>query len=195
MIDKRVIKTKKNIKRTLVEMLKDNSFEKITVADLCRRGEISRITFYTHYDDKYMLISEMYTDFITEADHIYHQLQKRNNTKNDAIIGYKNLLTAVLDMFYNNIEYFKHASSEENPYLFTTFFNHVYDSVDNYLIRHSGLTSSFPPRQTAALICHGLFGVINSCTYEGMNEKQVREIAESMYEVLLESNLFKKTIN
>lgn len=194
MQDKRIIKTKKNIKRTMIDMLDSMSFEKITVAELCRRGEISRITFYTHYDDKYALINEMYNDYLKEAYDIYHDLQAKNNEKMDSFTGYKNLLQCVLDMFYKNFDYFKHTSAEENPYLFTTFFNYVYESVENYLIRHTGIISRFPSKQTAALICNGLFGVINSCNYEGMSEEEVRIIAGSMYEIMLTSRLFKKVI-
>jgi len=192
MEDKRVIKTKRNIKSTLVKMLEDMKFEKITVADLCRRGDISRITFYTHYDDKYSLINEMYNDYLQEAYDIYHELQSKNNEDMDSFKGYKNLLKCVLDMFYRNYDFFKHTSAEENPYLFTNFFNYVFESVDDYLVRHTGIVSKFPPKQTAALLCNGLFGVINSCNYEGMEEKEVRGIAEGMYEIMLTSKLFRK---
>ena len=36
MEDKRVIKTKRNLKRTMIEMICDMPFEKITVSELCR---------------------------------------------------------------------------------------------------------------------------------------------------------------
>lgn len=192
MEDRRIVKTKKNIKATLISMLDDMSFEKITVAELCRRGEMSRITFYTHYDDKYELIKEMYNDYLQEAYDIYHDLQGKNNEKQDSLLGYKNLLTCVLDMFYKNFDFFKHTSAEENPYLFTNFFNYVFESVDDYLVRHTGIVSQYPPKQTAAFLCNGLFGVINTCNYEGMKEKEVREVAESIYEIMLTSKLFRK---
>lgn len=190
MVDKRVLKTKKNIKSTLISMLDSIEFEKITVAELCRRGEISRITFYTHYEDKYSLIAEMYNDYLIEAYDIYHEYQKNNNKMNDSKRGYKNLLTSVLDMYYKNYNFFKHTSAEENPYLFTNFFNNVFDSVNDYLKRHTGLVPKYSTRQTAAFLCNGFFGVISTCNYEGMEEKEVRLIAESIYEVMLKSELF-----
>ena len=49
MEDKRITKTKKNLKYTLVDMLAEQPFEKITITELCSRTEISRITFYSHY--------------------------------------------------------------------------------------------------------------------------------------------------
>lgn len=64
MEDKRITKTKKNLKYTLVDMLAEQPFEKITITELCSRTEISRITFYSHYSDKYALVDEMFQDMI-----------------------------------------------------------------------------------------------------------------------------------
>ena len=57
-------KNKKNLKYTLVDMLAEQPFEKITITELCSRTEISRITFYSHYSDKYALVDEMFQDMI-----------------------------------------------------------------------------------------------------------------------------------
>lgn len=192
MEDKRIIKTKKNIKATLIDMLSEMPFEKVSVADLCRRGEISRITFYTHYEDKYALVAEMYNDYLKEAYDIYHNLQETNNEKHDSVAEYMNLLKCVLDMFYNNINFFAHTSAEENPYLFTNFYNYVLKSVEEYIFRHPGLEPKYSPKQTAAFLCNGLFGVINTCVHEGMKEREVREVAEDIYAIMLDSKLFSK---
>ncbi len=85
--DKRVAKTKRNLKETMIELLQEMPFEKITVTELCRRGETSRITFYTYYEDKYALVNEMFADYIQEADQNYHDLQARNNPGGDGFIG------------------------------------------------------------------------------------------------------------
>ena len=87
--DKRVAKTKRNLKETMIELLQEMPFEKITVTELCRRGETSRITFYTYYEDKYALVNEMFADYIQEADQNYHDLQARNNPGGDGFIGYR----------------------------------------------------------------------------------------------------------
>ena len=59
MEDRRVIKTKKNLKATLIEMMGEISFEQISITELCKRAEISRITFYAHYSDKYALADDI----------------------------------------------------------------------------------------------------------------------------------------
>ena len=95
MEDKRITKTKRNIKATLTDILQEMPFEKISVAEICRRGDISRITFYAHYEDKYDLAEEIFSDHVQEAYDKYHALQAENNPGNNGFIGYQNLLEAI----------------------------------------------------------------------------------------------------
>ena len=190
--DKRITKTKRNIKATLTDILQEMPFEKISVAEICRRGDISRITFYAHYEDKYALAEEIFSDHVQEANDKYHALQAVNNPKNDGFIGYQNLLEAILSLYYDNYAFFSHTTSRENPYLFSAYFNRMYISVDDYLRRHTYLKPRFSFHQTAALICNGLFGVINSCVADHLSESEARAVARDMYAVLLHSDMFEK---
>lgn len=51
MLDKRINKTKKNIEKAFLSLLERNSVEQITVTMICASAEISRSTFYDHYED------------------------------------------------------------------------------------------------------------------------------------------------
>lgn len=68
MEDKRIKKTKKNLKATLIAMLNQMSFEQITITELCRQSDTSRITFYKHYNDKYALADEIFQG-LSESRH------------------------------------------------------------------------------------------------------------------------------
>lgn len=193
MEDKRVIKTKRNIKDTLIRLLQTTPFEKITVAEICREGALSRITFYTYYDSKYALLHELFSDYIQEADATYHALQRKCHADSDSLTGYENLLECILELFFNHPDFFRHTTPTENPYLFSEFFNQVFCSVDDYMKRHKSLIPKYPTRQMSALICSGLVGVINSCSDEKMSEKELRKTAVSMYRDLMNSNLFYDT--
>lgn len=192
MEDKRITKTKRNIKATLTALLQEIPFEKISVAEICRRGDISRITFYAHYEDKYALAEEIFSDHVQEAQDKYHMLQAENNPKNNGFIGYQNLLDAILSLYYDNYTFFSHTTSSENPYLFSSYFNWMNASVDDYLRRHTYLKPRFPFHQTAALICNGLFGVINSCVADHLSEAETRALVRDIYAVLLSSDMFEK---
>lgn len=57
--DLRVRRTQKAIKHALLELIEEEGFEKITVKDITDKAEISRNTFYLHYEDKYDLTNKM----------------------------------------------------------------------------------------------------------------------------------------
>lgn len=64
--DRRVIRTKKNIKRAFNELLKEKGFEAITVQDIADRADINRGTFYLHFLDKYDLFERKVDDILAE---------------------------------------------------------------------------------------------------------------------------------
>lgn len=70
--DPRVKKTLRDIDRALIEGLKNNTLQKITVDYLCREAEINRTTFYKYYTDKYNLfnnyIERILSDFKEAMD-------------------------------------------------------------------------------------------------------------------------------
>lgn len=191
MEDKRIIKTRKNIKATLIELLQKQSFEKVSVSEICRVGETSRITFYTYYDDKYSLVEEMFRDYITEATKDYHRLQEKNNPENNARKGYDNLLESILNLYENNALFFSQTTPAKNPYLYSAFFQHVFENVEDYLNRHNQqIKTKYSSRQTASFMCNGLGGVINECFLPGTKREVVCENIRNMYRDILESPLF-----
>ena len=64
MEDRRIVKTKRSLKSALISMLAKEDFEHISITELCRRAEISRITFYSHYNDKYALLDDIFSDML-----------------------------------------------------------------------------------------------------------------------------------
>lgn len=60
-MDLRVIKTKKNIRDTFIELRKTHSLDEIKVNMLCEKAMINKTTFYNHYQDIYTLSEELET--------------------------------------------------------------------------------------------------------------------------------------
>ena len=77
-MDKRIIKTQKNLKNTLRQMILEKPFEKISVTEICKRANTSRITFYTYYSDKYDLLEHCFEDIQEEATARFEELEKDN---------------------------------------------------------------------------------------------------------------------
>ena len=66
-MDKRIIKTKKGLREALKSLLDEKPFDKINVTEICARSQTSRVTFYTYYNDKYDLLTDLYHSLADEA--------------------------------------------------------------------------------------------------------------------------------
>ena len=165
MEDRRIRKTKKNLKDTLVELLMEVPFEQISITELCRRADVSRITFYSHYSDKYALVDEIFADMTEIGTADYHRRQEENNPNRDLVIGYLNVLDSILAIYYDRFEFFQHTNPDRNPYLAFAFYNIVLDTVELHTsrIKKTDLELKYYPRQIAGFVCFGLLGFINEC--------------------------------
>ena len=102
MEDRRITKTKRNLKGTLISMLPEQPFEQISITELCARAEISRITFYSHYSDKYALVDEIFQDMVALGTEDYEKMQQENNPGRDEVISYCNILDAIMELYYSH---------------------------------------------------------------------------------------------
>lgn len=190
-MDKRIVKTKRAVKRALIELLENVPFEKITVTEICRAAEVSRITFYTYYEDKYALVDEVFSDEMTLAEKTYRELQCENNPSKVPVKSYRNLLTCIFSVFEKKDGIFVHCVSKKNPYLHSVCFNHVTQVVEEYVRNHkNALNPKHPSTLTAALVCNGLFGLVNECNAQGMSFAETKACAFSVFDDLLASPLF-----
>ena len=62
--DRRVAITKRMLKDTLTEMLKDHDIHHISIRELCERADVNRTTFYKHYGSQFDLLADMEQDFL-----------------------------------------------------------------------------------------------------------------------------------
>jgi len=53
--DRRVLYTKKVIRESFLDLLDEKPVEKISVTEICKRADINRGTFYSHYADPFEL--------------------------------------------------------------------------------------------------------------------------------------------
>ncbi|MDD4685744.1 MAG: TetR/AcrR family transcriptional regulator [Clostridia bacterium] len=92
--DRRSLLTKKLLKETLLELLKEQPISKITVKELCKRADVNRATFYNHYYDIQNVlehIEEEYCKFFKDGvidaidtNNVSHfMLNALNEMKND----------------------------------------------------------------------------------------------------------------
>ena len=66
--DRRTLYTLGVIKDSLLELLEQDSFDKITVAALCRQAEITRATFYLHFQSLDEVLNAVLDDALMVAE-------------------------------------------------------------------------------------------------------------------------------
>lgn len=189
MQDKRILKTKKSLKEALIRLIDQKSFEKISVTEICDEANVSRISFYAHYKDKYDLAEAIFEGYIREAYHEYRMNQQKN-TENDPIWDYSNLLESILNLYFSHQDFFRHTNATENPYLFSLFYSDMYGIVRGFIRHNKEFVPKYPPRQTAAFLCNGFWGMISESNNDNVPEAQARANILAMSKDILMSDLF-----
>jgi len=58
------------VKDALLEIMKNRSFEKITVTSVCKQADITRATFYLHFDDLTAVLDEILEDALQITENV-----------------------------------------------------------------------------------------------------------------------------
>jgi AcrR family transcriptional regulator len=191
MADARVVRTKKNIRNAFVEILMEKPFDEITVTELCEKAGISRITFYTHYADKYELVEVLFQEMMHESSEDFRVLQQNGNGEGDPLKSYCNLLDSIINLYENHTVFLRQMSQRRNPYLYHSFYSHIFRKVELILVNgKQSLYPRFGTKKFTAFICNGLWAYINACTSENCDINQIRSETKVLLSCLLQSDLF-----
>ncbi|MFB5675190.1 TetR/AcrR family transcriptional regulator [Paenibacillus terreus] len=69
-VDRRILKTQEALKKAVIELMTEKSFDEITIQDLSDRANVSRGTIYLHYQDKYDLLDKLIEAHMNELREI-----------------------------------------------------------------------------------------------------------------------------
>lgn len=64
--NRNALRSQKLLKKAFSELLAEKPFDKITVTDITRRADLSRGTFYAHYENTSDLLKDMVNDIISK---------------------------------------------------------------------------------------------------------------------------------
>jgi AcrR family transcriptional regulator len=65
-INRRVDRTRKALRESLFDLIREKSYDQITVEEITERANLGRTTFYLHYKDKEDLLLEDFIDLIDQ---------------------------------------------------------------------------------------------------------------------------------
>ena len=190
MEDKRIVKTKRSLKAAMTEMLGKEDFEHISITELCRKAEISRITFYSHYSDKYALLDDIFNDMQRIGTEDYYRRQAENNPSHRLAAGYVNMLDSILELYYDRFDFFQHTNPEKNPYLASRFYSIVLETVEQHTLHvKRRLRIKYSPKKIAGFVCFGMLGFVNESHKEKTPLEEIKKEARELLTDLLKSGV------
>lgn len=102
--DLRIKKTQRALALSLLTLLEQTNFQKITVNDLCAEAMVSRSAFYSHFEDKYALLGFcmelLQQRMFEESEHLgtRERLHSILEKTQENVKIFRNLIMAELDM-------------------------------------------------------------------------------------------------
>ena len=124
--DLRVIKTQTILYNTLLELLKEQPFEKIKVSNICQRARINRSTFYSHYNDKY----ELMVDFMNNLKESLKEELKKNNYSPNTRDYYIKMIGLLLNHIEEKKDVYQFALvNNENSIIIEMIENTIIDDI------------------------------------------------------------------
>ncbi len=130
-MDKRVIKTKQDIKNGFLNLLKIKNYNDITIENILKESNVARSTFYEHFKSKEDILSSLSEDIFTHITSInlekelHHDFSSKNN--------FKDLLLHMFYHFYEDKEILKIIFENESRGTFLKLLHHsIIDLMNKY---------------------------------------------------------------
>lgn len=193
--DLRTTRTKNKIKDSFLTLLKNSSYEQITVSDIAKHANINRVTFYTHYIDKACLLADIMEDtkkkFVIDAIEYSSSLNETNE-----VIKYSiGLASTLVEIFAQNKDVITLLVHKENGVIskvleeaISSFFLGILNRLNQVM------PLKYPPKYVAAFLAPAYISLVmtylndkNPIPKEEF-KKQVIEITEN----IISNKLFTK---
>ena len=161
--DRRVTYTKKVLKESLLQLIREKPIAKISVKEICARAEINRATFYAHFNDVF--------DMLAQIENELYETIRGSLDKGWRSGRLSDLLTGVCADIQRNGEVCKAILSENGD---KDFLNRILYVARDKCVSDWGAAA--PEADTAQLeriysfFSHGSAAVILSWVQSGMEE-------------------------
>lgn len=180
--DLRSIRTEKQIKEALFELIHEKGFDKVTVRDLTNRADICRSTFYAHYEDKFDMIEKIEDEFLIDFQEIINKLEIVSNSPEKINVdNFRPIIVKIYKYIYENKEFFNLFLENYDTTSFLKKFYKVVASLFHENFFPSNL--SIPNNYALALLIGSHSSLINEWIRTGMKEtpEEMAAILEKVF--------------
>ncbi|MDR3215973.1 MAG: TetR/AcrR family transcriptional regulator [Clostridiaceae bacterium] len=162
--DVRANKTKTALKAAIFVLLSTTTFERLTVRQICDAALINRVTFYSHYSDKFDLFNDALNDLVESVG---------NGARKDIVkfgkltaaarirICCNAFLEALINVCYENKAWITNLNNPENSMIIFMFNQSITKRLSNYLEEFEKDGSlNYSPDRVASFTCGGVSRLI-----------------------------------
>ena len=147
------IKTDTAIKKALIKLYKQHrNINKITIKELCETANISRSTFYLHYNDLISIFESVGDRFIKSLKTMIIEMAK------DEFSDFKPYLASMINLINESNELIKIGLSSEYP---LAYIDKIKDELESVIINCPMISSRFSEVQKLAEIRIVVSGMIS----------------------------------
>ncbi len=157
-LDPRVKRTRQMLIQALIDLIKEEGFQAISVQDLSERAGINRATFYAHFQDKFALLEY----FIREG--FQQEIDRR--MLNSCKFSLQNLRTMIVAVCEFVTKAHSNCVPSQNQYeslIESEIKNQVYQLLLEWLKQFGSGTS---PELTATAVSWAIYGLASQWSHE-----------------------------
>lgn len=165
--DRRVRKTKKQLRSALTTLLLEKEIHRITVRDIADLADVNRGTFYAHYNDVYDLLHQLEDDLLHHLDEVGSRHDAR--TSDGHSFRY---LTELFELAgeYSDIFYTLYCRSGDSDFQDKVFNKLKYQYLYEFLSIYGGSGESERLDYCASFIVAGMCTLVKVWIEGGMRE-------------------------
>ncbi len=156
--DLRIRRTHKLLCDAMFALLETQSFDEISVVNICDKAMVHRATFYKHFKDKYEFMEyvakEKLRDFYKQSK-IYADFSDKENL-------YRAMISNILEFIEENQQMLRIASNSSNNNFFDSLHRIIYEELLDFLTasQEKGETFKAPVDVFAMFLTGGLTSLI-----------------------------------
>lgn len=178
-VDRRIAKSQEAIKKAVIELMTEKSYDDITIQDIADRANVNRGTIYLHYTDKYDLLDKMIEEHMNnlrelcqsahdltfqEGNYVWYEYFERNYLFFSTMLASKGapyfrnrFLTLVIEEFKADVVLNEGMNKGLNEEVLLQFFGSaVVGAVDWWFKNGMPLPARAMAEQTGALLDRNL---------------------------------------
>lgn len=84
-VDRRILKSQEAIKKAVLELMAEKSFDDMTIQDIADRANVNRGTIYLHYTDKFDLLDKIIEEHINKLRELCHSASDMSFTEGNYV--------------------------------------------------------------------------------------------------------------